>query len=179
MRENYFPHLLLGKKLQYDRNQRIRESVDDQDSFNELFKLVFHHERVVSQRAMRAIMMVVKAHPDFLQKHAGQILTLLRTPDRKEIKGPVIQLIPMLSLDRVELESARHILTYFALNQNEQKAIRVNALQSLYELTDKQATFAYELHDTLNALMHDPTPSIQAKILKLRGQLNKIIKETA
>jgi hypothetical protein len=179
VKENYFPHLLLGSKLRYDRNQRIRESVEDQDSFNELFKLVFHQERMVAQRAMRAVMLVVKTQPEFLQKHADQLLTLLRNPDRKEIKSYVIQLIPMLALDPVELESVWHILTYLALNQNEQKTIRVNALQSLYELTDRKTTFAYELYDTLNGLMYDHTPSVQAKTLKLRGQLEKIIRVPA
>lgn len=179
MRENHFPHLLLGRKLRNDRNQRIRESVEDQESFDELFKLVFHHERVVSLRAMRAVIMVVKMHPEFLQQHAEQILSLLRIPDRKEIKVHIIQLIPMLVLDPVELEHVWNILTYLALNQNEQRTIRVNALQSLYELTGKQPAFAYELHDTINRLMYDHTPSIQAKILKLREQLNKVITVTA
>jgi hypothetical protein len=174
VRENYFPHLLLGKKLGNDRDQRIRESVEDQDSFDQLFKLVFHSERTIVQRAIRAVMLVTKTHPEFLQRHAEQLLTLLRSPDRKEIKSYVIQLIPQLLLNPVELESVWHILTYLALNQNEQKAIRANALQSLYELTGRQAALADELHDTLNALLYDHTPSIQAKTLKLRELLNKV-----
>lgn len=174
VRENYFPHLLLGSKLRYDRNQRITESVENQESFDELFKLIFHHEKLVAQRAMRAVMMIVKDRLEFLQVHAQQVLTILRSPDHKEIKSYVIQLIPKVDLDPVELESVWHILTYMALNQNEQKAIRTHALQSLHELTHRQATFIYELQDTLNALTYDPTPSIQAKVLKLRGMLNKI-----
>jgi hypothetical protein len=176
VREIYFPHLLLGRKLRYDRNQRIRESIEDQESFDELFKLVFHHERSVAQRAMRAIMMVEKEHPEFLLTHTEQLLILLGSPDNKDIKGMVIQLIPKANLDSAELERVWHILTYLALNQNEQKLIRVNALQSLYELTHKQSTFVHELQDTLNALTYDHTPSVQAKIMKLRGLLNKTVK---
>jgi hypothetical protein len=176
VREIYFPHLLLGRKLRYTRNQRIRETIEDQESFDELFRLVFHHERSVSQRAMRAVMMVEKAHPEFLHTHAEQLLTLLRSPDHKDIKSMVIQLIPKANLDSAELQRVWHILTYLVLNQNEQKIIRVNALQSLYELTHKQATFVYELQDTLNALTYDRTPSVQAKILKLRGLINKTAK---
>lgn len=178
MRDNYFPHLLLGRKLRYDRNKRIRESVEDRASFDELFKLVFHHERAVAQRAMRAVMMVEKVHPEFLYAHTEQLLTLLRSPDTNDIKSMVVQLIPKLTLDPVELESIWHILTYFALNRNEQKVIRTNALQSLYELTHRQPTFVYELQDTLNALMDDQVPSIQTKVLKLRGLLNKAVKIT-
>lgn len=173
MRDNYFPHLLLGRKLRYDRNQRIRESVDDQESFDELFKLVFHHERLVAQRAMRAVVLVVKTHPEFLRAHTNHILNLLRSPD-KEVKSLIIQLIPKVDLGPTELERVWHILTYLTLNQNEQKTIRTHALQSLYELTHRQATFVYELQDTLNALTYEHTPSIQAKVLKLRGLLNKI-----
>ena len=174
MRENYFPHLLLGSKLRSDRKQRINESVDNQESFDELFKLIFHHEKLVAQRAVRAIMMVVKNHPDFLNAHTEHVLNVLRSPDYKDIKSNVIQLIPKVELDPVQLESVWHMLTYMALNQNEHKSIRTHALQSLYELTNKQATFVYELQDTLNAITYDLTPSIQAKVLKLRGQLDKV-----
>ncbi|MBL7840427.1 MAG: hypothetical protein JNJ75_09830 [Cyclobacteriaceae bacterium] len=174
MRNNYFPHLLLGRKLRYDRQQRINESVEDQASFDELFKLIFHHEKLVAQRAMRAIMVVVKNTPEFLQSHAEQLLTIVRSQDYKEIKSYVIQLLPKISLNPVDLESLWHMLTYMALNANEQKNIRTHALQSLYELTNRQATFVYELHDTLNALTYELTPSIQAKVIKLRGLLDKI-----
>ncbi len=174
MRENYFPHLLLGSKLRHDRQQRINESVDSQASFDDLFKLIFNHEKLVAQRAIRAIMDIMKIHPEFLQSHREQVLTVLRSPDHKEIKGYIIQLIPKIELNPVELESVWHVITYMALNQNEQKTIRVHALQSLYELTSLQATLVYELQDTLNALTYDLTPSIQAKVLKLRGLLNKL-----
>jgi len=178
VRDNYFPHLLLGRKLRSDRNQRIRESIEDQESFDELFRLVFHHERLVAQRAMRAVMMVVKAHPEFLQAHTDQILTLLKSPDHKEIKSMVVQLIPKLQRGSVALESVWHILTYLALNQNEQKTIRANALQSLFELTCRQEMFVHEFQDTLNALTYDHTPAIQANVLKLRGLLNETVKTT-
>lgn len=174
MRNNYFPHLLLGRKLRHDRQQRINESVEDQASFDELFKLIFHHERLVAQRAMRALTVVVKNHPEFLRPHTEQLLSILRSPDYKEIKGTVIQLIPKLEINPIELERVWHILTYMARNANEQKTIRVHAIQSLYELTHKQSTFIYELQDTLNALTYELTPSIQAKVLKLRGLLDKI-----
>lgn len=178
MRDNYFPHLLLGRKVRSDRNQRIRESIEDQESFDELFRLVFHRERLVAQRAMRAVMMVVKAHPEFLQAHTDQLLTLLKSPDYKEIKSMVVQLIPKLQRGSVALESVWHILTYLALNKNEQKTIRANALQSLFELTCMQETLVHEFQDTLNALTYDQTPAIQAKVLKLRGLLNETVKTT-
>ena len=176
MRNNHFPHLLLGRKLRNDRQQRIRESVEDQSSFDELFRLVFHHEKLVAQRAMRAVILVVKSHPEFLQPHAEQLLTLLRNPDHKEIKSLVIELIPKIELTVVDRESIWHILTYLALNQNEQRTIRTHALQSLYELTLQHPSFRFEFNDTLNVLTNDLTPSVHAKVLRIKTLLNK--KET-
>lgn len=176
MRENYFPHLLLGSRIRYDRDQRIRESVDDAESFSELFKLIFHHERTVAHRAMRAVMLVIKTHPEFLQAHHEQILTLLTNADRRELKSSVIQLIPLLSLHQHEVERVWHILAYLALNQNEQRTIRVNALQSLYDISNTHAGFTDQFHHALGALSNDPTPSVQAKVLKLREQTEKINK---
>jgi len=90
----------------------------------------------------------------------------------------VVQLIPKLQRGSVALESVWHILTYLALNQNEQKTIRANALQSLFELTCRQEMFVHEFQDTLNALTYDHTPAIQANVLKLRGLLNETVKTT-
>lgn len=173
MRNNHFPHLLLGRKLRHDRQQRITESVEDQPSFDELFKLVFHHERLVAQHAMRAVMVIVKGHAEFLQAHAAQLLSILRSHDYKEIKGYVIQLIPKLEIGLADLDRVWHMLTYMALNSNEQKTLRAHALQSLFELTRKHPNLTDELQDVLNDLLHESIPSIQAKVLKLRGLLEK------
>lgn len=173
MRNNHFPHLLLGRKLRTNRQQRIQESVEDQGSFDELFKLVFHSEKLVAQRAMRAVIQLVKSNPEFLQAHAEQLLTLLRSPDHKEIKGLVIELLPKVELTLTEVESVWHILTYMALNQNEQRMIRTHALQSLYELALQHYSFRFELNDTLNALAMDLTPSVHAKVLRIKTLLSK------
>lgn len=177
MRENHFPHLLLGRKLRHDRQQRIREAVEDQQSFSELFKLLFHSERVVAQRAMRAIMLVVKTRPEFLQRHREQLFAWLRT-DRKDVMGMAVQLIPKLKLTPDQLTHAWHLLSYLALNQNEQKTIRVHALQSLYELTEAQPWLSPEFQTVLNALIHNQPPAIQAKVLKFRRLLNPGVKVT-
>ncbi len=173
MRNNHFPHLLLGRKLRTDRQQRIQESVEDQASFDELFRLVFHNEKLVAQRAMRAVIQLVKQNPEFLQAHAEHLLKLLRSPDHKEIKGLIIELIPKLELTLTDAESVWHILTYLALNQNEQRMIRTHALQSLYELTLQHYSFRFELSATLNALAADLTPSIHAKVLRIKMLLSK------
>lgn len=173
MRNNYFPHLLLGRKLGNSRQQRIRESVEDQTSFDELFRLVFHHEKPVAQRAMRAVLPVVKSNPGFLQSHTHQLLMVLRSPDHREIKSLAIELIPKVELDRVDVESVWHILVYLALNHNEQRMIRTHALQSLYELSVKHDSFRSELLDTLNLLANDLTPSVHAKVLRIKTLLNK------
>lgn len=167
MRNNHFPHLLLGSKLRYDRQQRINESVEDQSSFDELFNSIFHHEKLVAQRAMRAITVLIKKRPEFIQVHTERLLTVLRSPDYKEIKSYVVQLLPKLKLTSGELDRVRHMLTYMALNANEQKTIRTQALQSLYEFGQQHPDFADELHEILTALAHERTPSIQLKVLKL------------
>jgi hypothetical protein len=173
VRNNHFPHLLLGRKLRTNRHQRIQESVENQSTFDELFRLVFHSEKIVAQRAMRAVALVIKSRPEFLQPHAEHLLTLLRSPDHKDLKGLVIELIPKVELTRVDLESAWHILTYLALNQNEQRTIRTHALQSLYELTVQHYSFRFELKDTLNALSSDLTPSVNSKVIRIKMLLNK------
>jgi hypothetical protein len=174
VRNNHFPHLLLGRKLRHDRQQRINESVEDQASFDELFTLIFHHEKLVAQHAMRAVTVVVKNTPTFLQPHREQLLSILQSPDFREIRAYVVQLISKLALKSVELERVWRMLSYMARNTNEQKTIRGYALQSLYELTNQHAPYTYEFQNTLNMLAYEQIPFIQAKVLKLRGLMNAV-----
>jgi hypothetical protein len=169
MEKQNFANLLLGKDLRtIGQNSIVVRSVTDQESFDELFGLMLHHERPLVMRAADAVEKITLNHNEYLQPHKNQLLSILKSADQKELKWHIAQLVSRLALDKKELEDVLHILTYWALNQNESKIVRVNALQGLFNLARTHPDLQDNFYRTMEAMEHEMIPSIQARIRKLR-----------
>jgi hypothetical protein len=167
MNRQDFAALLLGKDLRTVRkNGKVVRSVNSQEVFDELFALTLHHERPLVMRAVDAVEKVTLKHPEYLAIHKTQLLSLLKSADHKELKWHIAQLISRIDLTENELAGVWHILTYWALNRNESKIVRVNALQGLFDLA-KNDDLRKEFQKTLEVMEHERIPSIAARIKKL------------
>jgi hypothetical protein len=167
-------HLLLGKDLRTIRqNSMVVQSIHDQETFDELFGLVFHHERPLVLRAVDAVEKVTSKHPEFLRPHKVQLLSILKSADHKELKWHVAQLIPRVPLSGNETEKVWHTLSYWVLNRNESKIVRVNSLQGLFDLVKINSGLKPDLENIIAAIEHEMIPSLQARIKKITKELTK------
>lgn len=173
MKKDFAP-LLLGKDLRTNaRNKEVINSVRDQKSFDELFSLIFHHERPLVMRAADAVEKITAIHREFLIPHKPQIMSLLKSAMNNEFQWHIAQLIPRIDLNEEELKEAWAILTYWAKNPNESKIVRVNSLQALFDLSRPYPELRADFEKTLHGMEHEPIPSIQARIKKLKKLLEK------
>lgn len=164
-----FTHLLLGKDLRTIRqNSIVVQSVQDQQTFDELFSLVFHHERPLVMRAVDAVEKLTSKHPEFLKPHKSQLLSVLKSADHKELKWHIAQLIPRVDLSEDELQKVWHTLAYWVQNKNESKIVRVNALQGLFDLSKANPELKAELNNIIADAEHEMIPSLQARIRKIK-----------
>ena len=170
-----FARLLLGNDLRtIKQNNVVIQSVKEQRSFDELFTLIFHHERTLVMRAADAVEKLTVKHPEYLKTHKSELLRALRSADHKELKWHIAQLIPRLALDRRELEDVWHILTYWTHDKNESKIVRVNSLQGLFDLSKRYTEFKNDFDKTLASMEHQKIPSIQARIRRIRKTRDKM-----
>jgi hypothetical protein len=175
MESGSLTHLLLGKDLRTIRQNRIVvQSINDQQTFDELFALVFHHERQLVMRAVDAVEKVTSKHPEFLKPHKFQLLSILKSADHKELKWHIAQLIPRVDLSTEELEKVWHTLSYWVLNKNESKIVRVNALQGLFDLSQKYVGLKPDVENIFAAIEHEMIPSMQARIRKLKKNQKRL-----
>ncbi len=169
MVENNFTHLLLGKDLRRLKNNSIvLSAVHDQRSFDELFSLIFHHERPLVMRAADAVEKITRRQRNYLEPHKDQLLNVLKSADHKELKWHIAQLISRIDLDKKELEDVCHVLKYWALNPNESRIVRVNSLQGLFDLCKDHPALKEDFREVLIRLEHELVPSIQARIRKFK-----------
>lgn len=169
-----FARMLLGKDLRsIAGSNAVVKDVNDQADFDALFTLVFHHERMLVMRAADAVEKITRVNPQFLKPHKLQLMSLLTSAVNKELKWHVAQLVPRLDLVEAEMQEVWSILSYWSKNPNESKIVRVNALQGLYEMTQRFSFFKKDLEETIYALEKEPIPSLRARIKKLKKALSR------
>jgi hypothetical protein len=169
MVRNGFTRLLLGKDLRRLRNNSfVLRAVKDQQSFDELFRLIFQHERPLVMRAADAIEKITLKHHEYLEPHKDQLLSVLRSADHKELKLHISQLIPRIRLNKEELEDVWHVLKYWALSPNESKIVRVNSLQGLFDLCADYSGLKEDFETIIERISREQIPSIQARVRKLK-----------
>jgi len=167
-----FSELLLGSDLRrLMGNHKVAEAVFDQASFDELFGLVFHHERALVMHAVDAVEKITQRHPAYLNPHKDQLMAVLKSADHKELKWHIAQLLPRVVLLEKELNDVWHILSYWSRNTNESRVVRVNALQGLFDLSRQHPDRRVELNAIIGALEHELIPSLQTRIRKLKKML--------
>lgn len=119
-------------------------------------------------RAADAVEKITIRNKHYLEPHKDQLLAILKSADHKELKWHIAQLLPRTALSKNELEDVWHKLNYWALNKHESKIVRVNALQGLFDLSTTHPVLQESFRHTLKALEHEPIPSLQARIRKLK-----------
>lgn len=163
----------MGRDLRRLKNvKRVLDAVTSQESFDELFALVFHHDRSLVMRAADAVEKITVKNKHYLEPHKAQLLAILKSADHKELKWHIAQLLPRLALTKEEVERVWHQLTYWTLNRNESKIVRVNALQGLFDISKSHGNLQRDFIQTLSAVEHERIPSLQVRVRKIRHQMS-------
>ena len=162
----------MGRDLRRLKNvKRVLDAVTSQESFDELFALVFQHDRSLVMRAADAVEKITVENKHYLQPHKAQLLAILKSADHKELKWHIAQLLPRLALTKEEVERVWHQLTYWTLNRNESKIVRVNALQGMFDISQSHSELQRDFNQTLSVVEREPIPSLQARVRKIRHQM--------
>ena len=129
-----FQKLLSGGDLRSIGNSNfIGSEVRGQNDFDELFKCLFHKDRIVVMRAADAIEKITINNPQFLAKHKIQIIELCNVSKDKELKWHLALMIPRLQLDTREFDKAWNTLTKWAKDKTNSRIVRVNSIQGLFK----------------------------------------------
>lgn len=160
------------------RNAAVVAAVHTQEQFDMLFKLIFHHERRIAMRSIDAVEKITRKHPEYLAPHKSQIMALVVDDPSIAMKWHLAQIVSRLELQQAELTLVWSRLTHWAINPNESKIVRVNSLQSLFDLTERHATQhrMSSFRRTVKTIERERIPSISARIRNLRKKYRQLHK---
>lgn len=151
------------------QSNEIAQSVNDQESFNDLFKGFYYPDRVVAMRSIDAVEKITLLHPEYLHSHKAELIELLHQFSPKEFKWHLPLLIVRLDLTENETGEVWATLTNWALDRNESRIVRVHSIQGLHDLLAQHPDLHRDYDQTIEELETENIPSIKARIRKLKS----------
>jgi hypothetical protein len=100
-------------------------------------------------------------------------MSYCRIAQNKELKWHLSQLLPRILLDNAEFRDMSQLLEEWARDRNESKICRVNALQSLFDLSLLHRKTQDHVILLMDVLENEDIPSMNARIRILRSKLHK------
>ena len=148
--------------------EQLLPLIKNQQDFDELFEFMLSKERLIVMRAADAVEKVTLDHPHFLIKHKSEVLQLLSSSAHIELKWHLALLVPRMPLSKEEFQVVWATLKAWAKDSSESKIVRVNALQTLWELAHGVSGLQEELEDMFQTIQLENVPSLAARIRKLK-----------
>lgn len=167
---NWASYLKGGDLRSIGKVENLIPLVQNQATFDKLFKYLHSGDRLVVMRAADAIDKVTVNKPEFLSKHKKNIVQFLSTATDKEFKWHLALLIPRLILSDKELEETWDKLSKWAKDKEESKIVRVNSLQSLFNLARQHTEYEGEFQLISEQIKSENIPSITARLKKLKNE---------
>jgi hypothetical protein len=151
----------------------VIKMVQNQADFDLLFSCLKTKNRLIVERAADAIEKITRNTPEYLSKHKATILNYCHIAQNKELKWHLSQLLPRILLDNSEFRDMSQLLEQWARDRNESKICRVNALQSLFDLSQLHRKSQDHFIVLLDVLEHEDIPSLNARIRILKSKLQR------
>jgi len=170
--EKQFKEILSGGDLRsIGQTSLIVSQIHNRKDFDALFDLLLDADRLVVMRAADAIEKITRQNTGYLSGHSAKVIELCGTTVHKELKWHLALLLSRLDLNDEQSELACQILTAWVLDKGNSRIVRVNALQAIYELGEKQKTATDRRKLIFDELEKESIPSINARIRILRKQI--------
>lgn len=146
------------------------KQIHSQEDFDELFKCLYSSDRLIAMRAADCIEKITFDKPIYLNSHKKQILDLAETAENKEVVWHLAQLLPRLNLTRRRLEFAWSLLSRWVSDETASRIVRVNSLQSLYDLSRQHSIMRKRFNGLLSRIEMEKVPSLNARIKKIKKE---------
>ena len=163
-----FKELFAGDDLRsLGKSSEIVSLINNQKSFDKLFAYLYNNDRAIVMKTIDLIEKITLVHKEYLQKHKLEIFNMFNGAENIELKWHLAQLIVRIKCTNNEIKIVWKILEKWILDKMESKIVRVNSLQSLYEIAINNEKYLNNLIKIVNLIKNENISSINARIKKL------------
>jgi len=149
-------------------SEEILELIHSQKDFDKLFSYLCDENRHIRMKAIDIIEKITTKEGKYLKKYKNEIIEFTENNNNIEFKWHLAQLLPRLEYNNEEINIVWEKLKQWALDTKESKIVRVNSLQSLYELQNENKKFVSEFVEIIKHLRAENISSINSRIKKIK-----------
>jgi len=166
--ENFEVYLQGGDLRSIGKVNQLIELIKTQKEFETLFHYLYSENRLIVMRAIDAVEKITLENPKYLSGHNQDIINLLNKATDKELKWHLALLVPRIELTNVESKTAWNLLKKWVRNRKESKIVRVNSIQSLFILSQRNIDLEKDFELIIHEIKNENIPSIKARLRKLK-----------
>ena len=146
----------------------VRAALEDAACAEVLWQgLIGPAEPVVRMRCADALEKFSRLQPAFIDARRAVLLQLAQTPQPKEVRWHLMQMLPRASW--APLECARVLAAIRSALRDGSAIVQVNALQALHELASRGEPFASASGEALRVALGASQASVRARAARLAG----------
>lgn len=155
------------------RANEIAHSIgQNQQLFDEVFEGLFHEDPIVRSRSADAIEKASKQFPHLPQSHKKIIIGRLHEFRQQEVRWHIALMLGSMELTQKEVGIVIDVLLLW-LHEDKSKIVKVNCLQALADIAQRNSWFANEVVKIIEEQMPKGSPAVQARGRKLLKQLRR------
>lgn len=144
--------------------------VENRADFDELFQYLYSDDRLIVMRAADAIEKITMQKPEYLITHRNAITALLKQAANKELKWHLALLTTRVNWSTDEVRIVWNRLLKWAADKKESKIVRVNAVQALFEISQKKIELKKDFDKIIRKIEVENIPSLKARLRKLKKE---------
>lgn len=164
-----FDDLLLGGDLRsIGKANEVVGRVKHQEEFDILFDAMLGQDRLKAMRAADAVEKITLRRPEFLLSHKTDLLNLCRQATHIELKWHLALLVSRIPLSEAETGEIWALLSQWATDKKESRIVRVNSLQTLFDLLQNHPELKQDFLWMVSGLERENIPSLNARLRKIR-----------
>ena len=163
-----FTELLMGYDLRsLGKSSEIIPLINSQNTFDRVFTYLYNNDRAIVMKTIDIIEKISLEHKEYLQKYKLEIINMSNSVENIELKWHLAQIIARIKYTNSEIKSVYKILEKWIIDKKESKIVRVNSLQSLYEIAKNNNEYKNNLIKIVKKIKEENISSINARIKKL------------
>lgn len=166
--ENFKDYLQGGDLRSIAKVDELIELIKTQKEFDILFQYLHSENRLIAMRVIDTIEKITLNNPKFLSNHNQDIIKLIKTATHKELKWHIALLTSRIDLTDAELTIVWNLLKKWVRNRKESKIVRVNSIQSLFNLSQRNDYLKEDFESIIQEIKIENIPSIKARLRKLK-----------
>ncbi len=154
-------------KTQEDFNSLDLPIITSQEEFDIIFFKFYSKSNAEIERTVQILKELPADSFQFIQSRITDIITLMNGTQNPLLKRFLPELVSKIELSEKETSSVWNILKQQVLNSKEGKLIRVNSIESLFVISDRNPSLRKDFYKIVDSVKQENIASINARLQKL------------